>query len=55
MRKKNGMTTRGNGCAVKGFAKGGAIDGCASKGKTAGKMVKMAGGGMCGMKKKRGM
>ena len=29
----------------KGYAKGGSIDGCAVKGKTKGKMVKMAMGG----------
>ena len=31
---------------VKKYAKGGSIDGCATKGKTKGKMVKMAMGGM---------
>ncbi len=31
----------------KPFAKGGSIDGCATKGKTKGKMVKMMGGGSC--------
>lgn len=30
---------------AKGYAKGGSIDGCATKGKTKGKMVKMAMGG----------
>ena len=33
---------------VKKYAKGGSIDGCATKGKTKGKMVKMAMGGMAG-------
>lgn len=33
------------------YAKGGSIDGCAKKGKTKGKMVTMARGGSCGMKK----
>jgi hypothetical protein len=32
---------------AKGYAKGGSIDGCATKGKTKGKMVKMMGGGKC--------
>jgi hypothetical protein len=27
--------------------KGGSVDGCATKGKTKGKMIKMAGGGKC--------
>jgi hypothetical protein len=32
---------------AKKMASGGKIDGCATKGKTKGKMVKMAGGGKC--------
>jgi hypothetical protein len=40
--KKGGMTKK--------YAKGGSIDGCATKGKTKGMMVKMAAGG-CMMKK----
>ena len=39
------------GPAMVRYAKGGSIDGCAKKGKTKGKMVKMARGGSCGMKK----
>jgi len=35
------------GGAVKGFAKGGSIDGCASRGKTKTSMVKMKKGGRC--------
>jgi len=33
-------------CGGKAYKKGGSIDGVAKKGKTKGKMVKMAGGGM---------
>ena len=40
--KKGGMACGG----MKKYAKGGAIDGVASKGKTKGTMVKMAKGGM---------
>ena len=36
---------------VKKYAKGGSIDGCATKGKTKAKMVKMAMGGMTGYKR----
>jgi hypothetical protein len=36
---------------VKKYAKGGSIDGCATKGKTKTKMVKMAMGGMTGYKR----
>jgi hypothetical protein len=32
---------------AKGYKKGGKVDGCATKGKTKGKMVKMAKGGKC--------
>jgi hypothetical protein len=43
-----GTDTRSVGERIRGalgFAKGGSIDGCATKGKTKGKMVKMAMGG----------
>jgi len=32
---------------MKGYAKGGSIDGCAQRGKTKAKQIKMAGGGKC--------
>jgi hypothetical protein len=41
--KKGGMACGG----MKKYAKGGAIDGVASKGKTKGTMVKMKSGGKC--------
>lgn len=43
MKKKSADTM---GRAMKKYAKGGSVDGCATKGKTKGKMVKMAMGGM---------
>ena len=48
MKRKSADTM---GRAMKKYAKGGSIDGCATKGKTKGKMIAMAGGGSCGMKK----
>jgi len=43
-KKKPAKKMMGGGMA---YAKGGSIDGCATKGKTKGKMVKMMGGGKC--------
>jgi len=43
MKKKSADTM---GRAMKKYAKGGSVDGCATKGKTKTKMVKMAMGGM---------
>ena len=40
--KKPNPFTKGK---MPAFAKGGSIDGCATKGKTKGKMITMAGGG----------
>jgi Mg-chelatase subunit ChlI len=48
MKKKSADTM---GRAMKKYAKGGSVDGCATKGKTKGKMVKMAMGGMAGYKR----
>lgn len=45
MKRKSADTM---GRAMKKYAKGGSIDGCATKGKTKGKMVTMARGGMTG-------
>ncbi len=45
MKKKSADTM---GRAMKKYAKGGSVDGCATKGKTKTKMVKMAMGGMVG-------
>ena len=48
--KKKSADTMGR-AMVKKYAKGGSIDGCATKGKTKTKMVKMAMGGMTGYKR----
>lgn len=48
--KKKSADTMGR-AMVKKYAKGGSIDGCATKGKTKTKMVKMAMGGMAGYKR----
>jgi len=47
--KKAGMTYKKAEKKFEGkaYAKGGSVDGCATKGKTKGKIVKMAGGGSC--------
>jgi hypothetical protein len=43
----HGMKKGGMACAPKKMAKGGSIDGCATKGKTKGTMIKMKRGGSC--------
>lgn len=43
-----GRAMMAKGGSMKKYAKGGSIDGCATKGKTKGKMVTMARGGMTG-------
>jgi hypothetical protein len=51
MRGRMASVAPTGGPAMARYAKGGSIDGCAKKGKTKGKMVTMARGGSCGMKK----